>query len=108
MTALILATLLAASDGGTDVPLDTTYANPSAGVFVVESARQFDGGFLPDGWWLSRPRMQLLGQRISDAERERDAAHLAMTDTGWGFWAGVALGAVLTATAVTTVVVLIK
>jgi len=106
MTALVLAALLAA-DGG--IPLDTTYANPSAGIFVVESARQYDGGTLPDGWWLSRARMQKMGEHIAKVETERDVAHLALTDknTSWGFWAGVALGSA-TATAVTTVVLLVK
>lgn len=100
MTKLVLLLLLAA-DGGTP-----TQPPPNAPVVEVAHAEATDGGQLPDGWWVSRPHMQKVGARLitlEDALKAKDAelqqcGHAPKTE--WGFWAGMAAGAIITGAAV--------
>jgi hypothetical protein len=91
-TLAILFTVLAADGGTPDAPLR------------VQSAQlPEDGGTLPEGWWLSDTRIKKVGEHVVKLENdakvcasEKDA--LASLPCGpnvtWGFWAGVAVGAV--------------
>ena len=98
MTALpiILSIALASSDGGvvSDRP-----------VVEVRSAEEVDGGTLPDGWWVSRPQMKKLGDKLVECENCQKAAVTEPVEGGmcWGFWAGMALGSTATAVAIVAV-----
>lgn len=46
------------------------YENPDAGMYEVESAKRYDGGVLPDGWWLSPYRLDAVGADLRGCERD--------------------------------------
>lgn len=58
------------SDGGIS---DAPALSQDAGVVQVVSATSLEGGSLPQGWWLSDPKMQALGAHLVQLTNERDA-----------------------------------
>lgn len=91
LLTLIVAAPSRGQDGGADVP----FADPKAGVFQVATAAQPDGGQLGEGWWVSSPRMNKVGVRLTELENENtrlkvDAEQIFRPTIG--FWIGLATG----------------
>lgn len=81
------------SDGG-DIP----FADADAGVYQVASAMQPDGGLLGEGWYLTGPRMQRVGEHIVELESRscpEPVGNGSAFFIGTGVGAGVVLIAVL-------------
>lgn len=96
-----LGTPARAQDGGSVLVESTApFANPDAGVYEVASATLIDGGVLPSGWWLSRPRMQKVGEHVAllQGENEQLKHQLSTTEQpmfSGAFWAGLGIGSAL-------------
>lgn len=88
MNSLLICVLLAQApdvDGGVpDAPKDPPVE--------VTSATSLDGGTLPEGWYLSRERMQKVGTKLVTLENENQQLKDGRPIVHWGFWVGIAVG----------------
>lgn len=102
MSALVLALVLASSDGGTDAP----YVDVDAGVYQVVSSTLADGGRVGPGWHLTPQRVVAVasfvtrvGNEKARAEIERDSARIERDEARSGrvviFLLGLTTGAVV-------------
>lgn len=74
---------------------DAPFADADAGVFEVRDASLSDGGQLGQGWWLSAPRMQKVGEHVVALENENARLRFEGSETfrpTVGFWIGLAVG----------------
>lgn len=95
MKILILIALLA--QNAPDVDAGTSSDVPQDPPVEVTSAVSLDGGTLPEGWYLSRDRMQKVGSRLVALDNENKQLK-SETDgrpiVHWGFWVGLGVGLV--------------